>query len=190
MPSGGNPSAAVTIADFRPTSKEELALLLFAFLYENRHTKAMEMVAKTIEETEKLAAQFVSELENAAAQNEATLVLLEGNLGSGKTAFTKGMAKALGVKQTVTSPTFIIEKVYDLKNSRFKKLIHIDAYRFEKAEEAAVLEFETLLKNPSYLIVVEWPERIATLIPERAHKIYFKFVDDSTRKIKIHGKDK
>lgn len=148
----------------------------------------MEIVATSLEETEKLAADFAAKLLSQKTKDTATIVLLEGNLGSGKTAFTKGLAKALGVTQTITSPTFIIQKSYELNNPKFHKLIHIDAYRFEDHAEAKVLELETLYKNPHYLIVIEWPEQIEPLIPKDVTKLHFTFLDEKTRKIEMYGK--
>lgn len=149
-------------------------------------SNGMEIISHSPEETEKLAAQFVEKLLREKSEKKAMVVALRGDLGTGKTAFTKGVAKALGVTETVTSPTFIIQKSYTLASSAFHKLIHIDAYRFEEATEAHVLELETLFKNPHYLIVIEWPEQIEPFIPADAIRVHFTFIDGSTRKI-THG---
>ena len=84
------------------------------------------------------ATRFASSLE--PSQQGATFVTLSGELGAGKTAFTKGVAKALGVTETVNSPTFVLEKIYDLSqfdghSVSFKRLIHIDAYRLASGIE-------------------------------------------------------
>jgi len=149
-------------------------------------SNGMEITAKSIEETEKLAADFTRQLEDSPTKQGAEIILLEGDLGSGKTAFTKALAKAFGVSDTVTSPTFILEKVYQIKSERFSRLIHIDAYRFENPGEANVLNLKLLFNDPANLIVIEWPERITELLPKDAHKISFAFVDESTRHIHFH----
>ncbi len=146
----------------------------------------MEIIAKNLKETEKLAADFVKKILKTPEKKEATVVLLEGELGAGKTAFVKGVAKSLGLKNLVQSPTFVIQKIYKLKNKKFSQLFHIDAYRFKNAAEARVLNFESLLKNPCNLIFVEWPERMGKLVPKDSYKLHFTFVDESKRKIKIH----
>ena len=145
----------------------------------------MEVVAKNLKETKKLATDFVKKILKAPAKKEATVVLLEGELGAGKTAFTKAVAEALGVKEIVRSPTFIIQKIYKLKNKKYRELIHIDAYRFEDGREAKILELDSLLKNPNNLIVVEWPQNISSVFPKNAHYLSFVFVDESKRKIKF-----
>jgi tRNA threonylcarbamoyladenosine biosynthesis protein TsaE len=147
----------------------------------------MEITAKSLKETEKLASDFVKKLTKEAPKKEATVVALEGNLGAGKTAFVKGIAEAFGIKkELVQSPTFVIQKVYTLENKKFHQLFHIDAYRFDDATEANILNLEILLKNPHNLIVIEWPDRISSLIPKNAHWIRFMFVNESTRKIKLN----
>ena len=146
----------------------------------------MEITAQNLKETEKLATDFVKKILKAPSKKEATVVLLEGELGAGKTAFTKAMAKTLGIKDVVRSPTFIIQKIYRLKNKKYSCLIHIDAYRFKEAREAKVLELEDLFKNPRNIIVIEWPQNIFSVLPTKAHRIDFTFIDESKRKIKIH----
>lgn len=95
--------------------------------------------------------------------NGATIIGLSGNLGAGKTAFTKCVAKELGIDEDVTSPTFVIMKIYSIglsKSFPWKKLIHIDAYRLERGEELTVLGFEQLAKDADNLILIEWPENV------------------------------
>ena len=103
------------------------------------------------------------------AESHATLVTLSGELGAGKTAFVKAAAQALGVDEVVNSPTFVLEKIYDLPASRqdsaFKRLIHIDAYRLEKGADLEPLGFDMLMKSAENLIMLEWPERVADALP-------------------------
>lgn len=114
----------------------------------------------------------------------ATLVTLSGELGAGKTSFTQGVARVLGVEDNVTSPTFVLEKVYELpENSSFKRLIHIDAYRLESGAALRPLGFDELMKDKNNLILLEWPERVADMLPEAAHRITLEVLSDNTRKI-------
>ena len=106
---------------------------------------------------------------NAEQSVGATVIGLSGHLGAGKTAFVKLVAKLLGVKEEVTSPTFVIMKMYEVDSSielsnnlmiPWRRLVHIDAYRLERPEELEVLNFEKLVADPHNLIMVEWPENV------------------------------
>ena len=107
-------------------------------------------------------------------------------MGSGKTTFTKGFVSAFGVKQNVTSPTFVIEKIYKLPKSlgKFKHIIHIDAYRLSGGEEMIELGWKEIIENPENIILVEWPEKIADILPKNIKKIEFTFVDENQRIVK------
>ncbi|MEK7133780.1 MAG: tRNA (adenosine(37)-N6)-threonylcarbamoyltransferase complex ATPase subunit type 1 TsaE [Patescibacteria group bacterium] len=118
----------------------------------------------------------------------ATVVVLSGELGAGKTTFVQEMATALGVAETVTSPTFVLEKIYQLKGQKFPHLIHIDAYRLKGAHELEALGWKELLQNVGNLIVLEWPERVADRVPEDAIRITLTGSGD-TRKISYGSKE-
>lgn len=92
--------------------------------------------------------------------NSATVVALSGELGAGKTTFVQALAKELGVKEIVQSPTYVLMKRYDISYLNFKHLIHIDAYRLNNAQEFAALRPEQFLTDPSNLVCIEWPERV------------------------------
>jgi len=119
-------------------------------------------------------------------RDAATVVTLSGELGAGKTTFAQGIARALGVEETVSSPTFVIEKIYQLSGQRFEKLIHIDAYRLKNQHELDVLGWKEIITEPKNLIVLEWPERVAEAIPENAIRIRFD-IEGDTRIISING---
>jgi len=143
----------------------------------------MEKLVKTLGELEAETARFVSEL--VPKEDEATLVTLSGDLGAGKTAFTKATALSLGVMETVNSPTFVLEKIYSLesKNSKFKRLIHIDAYRLVSGSDLAPLGFDELMQDSGNLILLEWPEKVADALPEPAVKISISLCPDESRTI-------
>ncbi len=125
-------------------------------------------------ETFALAKKLVQDILKQKNKKHATVIALYGNLGGGKTTFTQGIAKVLGIQETVPSPTFIIERIYALKKKSFRRLIHIDAYRLENKKQLRALLFNALLKDPQNLIVVEWADKIESAIPKDAFKIYFK----------------
>ena len=130
----------------------------------------------------KFATKFVSTL--APLKDQASVVGLCGDLGSGKTTFVKGVAVALGITEHVTSPTFVIEKIYKLPGGKFEHLIHIDAYRLESGKELLQLGWRELLANPKNLVFLEWPERVSDALPVSIRKLQFSFVDETTRSVK------
>ncbi len=113
----------------------------------------------------------------------ATVVGLYGNLGAGKTTFVQAVARALGVKEKVASPTFLIMKSYKLFAFRFEFLVHLDAYRLNSGEDLRKLGFEKLLADPHNLVFIEWANRVADILPKGHIKFHFDFIDDATRHI-------
>jgi tRNA threonylcarbamoyladenosine biosynthesis protein TsaE len=113
----------------------------------------------------------------------AMLVALRGELGAGKTAFTKVVAKTLGVEDVVNSPTFVLEKIYLLGGpaSNFKRLVHIDAYRLEKGSDLTPLGFDELMQDTENLILLEWPEKVADALPPPAVRISLVVQPDGSR---------
>ncbi len=141
------------------------------------------MISKSLAETAKIAHDFLAAL--VPAQKGATIVALSGDLGSGKTTFTKAFAAALGLRaEDVTSPTFVIEKRFDVGNhAHFRRFIHIDAYRLEKPEEIERLGWKETIADTGNLILIEWSENIGSALPKDAVKISFKFVSEGEREI-------
>ncbi len=109
---------------------------------------------------------------------------LSGDLGGGKTTFTQGFGKGLGVKDNITSPTFLVFKKYKTKNERF--FYHFDAYRI-KEKDLPVLGFQEIINNQKNIVVVEWGENIKKMLPEKSLEIHFEFKDKNTRKLIIQG---
>ncbi|MEK7147911.1 MAG: tRNA (adenosine(37)-N6)-threonylcarbamoyltransferase complex ATPase subunit type 1 TsaE [Patescibacteria group bacterium] len=143
----------------------------------------MKYASTTLEETNQIAREL---LEKIIPGTAATVVALEGDLGAGKTALTQEIAKILNVIENVNSPTFVIEKIYNIDFKNFKKLIHIDAYRLEKEQELINIGWNEIVGNPENLIVIEWPENVPNLIPENAIRVSLKFVDEKIREIHLH----
>lgn len=147
-------------------SSRPLSLLKAGAISFGGYNGAMEVVANTLEEFEIAAAAFVQKLRPHV--EGATLITLSGELGAGKTAFTKVAAKTLGVEDMVTSPTFVLEKIYMLPKGEFKRLVHIDAYRLEKGADLAPLGFDELMQDSGNLILLEWPEKVTEVLPAPA----------------------
>ena len=114
--------------------------------------------------------------ENIESEKFSNMVIcLEGELGSGKTVFVKGFAKALGIDETITSPTFNLVKEYP--NGELP-LYHMDVYRLEGSiENVGVDEYF----NKDGVSIVEWSDLISDSLPEERLVIKFKVIDDNTR---------
>lgn len=141
----------------------------------------MQKTVQTLVEFEAEAARFARSL--APSSLGATLVTLSGELGAGKTAFAKAVASALGVEGVVTSPTFVLEKIYLLSSgdspSKFERLIHIDAYRLSRGSDLAPLGFDELMQDAGNLILLEWPERVADALPAPSIRISLASLDEA-----------
>ena len=142
----------------------------------------MKKILNNIKETEEFAGLFIKNIKEN--KENATIVGLQGDLGAGKTTFVKSVASVLGVEGAVTSPTFVIEKIYKLPDGeRFSRIVHIDAYRLENGKELLSLGWEETASNPQNLILIEWPERVADILPKSIHRMYFNFIDENTREV-------
>ena len=130
-------------------------------------------------------------LESIVVSEMATIVGLSGNLGAGKTVFAQSIARELGVEDHVTSPTFVIEKIYQLPTESgrgFERLIHIDAYRLAGAHELEVLGWKDVIADPRNLIVIEWPEHVREAMPTHMIQITLGHTSEYTRTI-TYGKE-
>jgi tRNA threonylcarbamoyladenosine biosynthesis protein TsaE len=141
----------------------------------------------TLEELEQYAQEFVAALPQRA-EHRAHVVGLRGNLGSGKTTFTQAVARALGVRDMVTSPTFVIAQSYHTAHPVFTRFVHMDAYRLE-GEVEDTIGFASYLEDPHTLVFVEWPEHLprGAHFPEDAPVLQFETVDEHTRRIETHA---
>lgn len=117
-------------------------------------------------------------------EDHATIVGLSGDLGSGKTTFVKYIAQILGVEEEIVSPTFVIAKFYNIPDgNKWKRLVHMDAYRILDPEEIRPLRLAETFANPENLVIVEWPEQLGAFFPSYATKLTLRFIDETTREI-------
>ena len=144
-------------------------------------SNGMKLPTVRIEELKKLAEEFKSKL--TPKNKGATVVTLSGDLGAGKTAFARALARAFGIDEDVISPTYVIEKVYLPTRGQFQRFIHIDAYRLNGAHDLDVLGWGELLQESGNLILIEWPEKVVGAIPSDAFNITLEFVDEHARAI-------
>jgi tRNA threonylcarbamoyladenosine biosynthesis protein TsaE len=123
---------------------------------------------------------------------DGDLVLLHGDLGAGKTTLAKGIASALGVGDVVSSPSFALINEYNtgLKAS-VSRLFHLDLYRLRDEGDLASIGFDDLVMSADGVVLVEWPERAATMLPERFLLIELETVGSDSRRLRFApGPDK
>jgi tRNA threonylcarbamoyladenosine biosynthesis protein TsaE len=140
-------------------------------------------------QTKKIAEKFIQKISKDFFQKKTLVLGLIGNLGSGKTTFIQGLARGLGIKEKITSPTFIIIKRYNLsidrQISKFKTFYHLDCYRIEKTKELLNLDFKKIIKDPQNIIVIEWADKFKKIIPQETIWIKLRFINNKTREIII-----
>ena len=136
-----------------------------------------EIITKNFEETKSFGKSFAKQIKNGG------IIALYGQLGSGKTTFTQGLANGLGIKKRIISPTFIVIRTYKL---RIKNFYHIDLYRVENKTEIQNLGLQELLDNPENIVVIEWAEKLENLLPKKRIDIHFTEIEKDKRKIKIN----
>lgn len=129
----------------------------------------------SVQEVSETAATLLSHI--TPSVQGATVVGLSGDLGAGKTTLVAALAKTLGVEDTVVSPTFVIAKFYELSDTRWDTLVHIDAYRIDDVSELEPLGWETMCATPRTLIVIEWPERITAALPLHTQRFSISHTD-------------
>ena len=125
------------------------------------------------EETRALAAEL------AAALPADVVLALHGDMGVGKTTFVQGLARGLGVKEQVTSPTFAIYSVYQ---GTPRKLVHLDAYRLEHERQIEALLLEEFLTSP-WCLAVEWPEKVGAWLPPGAWHVTLSIVEGDRHRV-------
>lgn len=134
------------------------------------------LISENAAETRKFAKNLAKKWLKQGLRKKALIIGLTGELGSGKTVFVQSFAKALGVKERVLSPTFVILK-------KFKNFIHIDAYRIKKPKEIIDLGWKKLINNPQNIILIEWAEKIKRILPKKHLQINFEHISRNKRKI-------
>lgn len=118
---------------------------------------------------------------------------LTGELGSGKTVLAKGIASGLGIKQNITSPTFVLMKIYKIKNSRLKikNLVHVDAYRLNNGRDLLDIGLGEYLGDKNSVVVIEWADKVKKIFKGRRHlQIKLKSGKINKRKITVWKKKK
>ncbi|MBI4096407.1 MAG: tRNA (adenosine(37)-N6)-threonylcarbamoyltransferase complex ATPase subunit type 1 TsaE [Candidatus Levybacteria bacterium] len=139
------------------------------------------MKTNNFEETQKLGENFARSL-LARPQRGPLIIALYGDLGSGKTTFVQGIAKGLGIKKRIISPTFIMVRSYKLGVVSF---YHIDLYRVESEKDIEGLGIEEIINNRNNIVVIEWAEKMGRLLPKNRIDVRFEYVAENRRLIII-----
>lgn len=135
-----------------------------------------EIFAKNLNDTKKLAKDIAKKIKENKKSKNATIIALQGDLGAGKTTFTQFFAKAVGIKNKLTSPTFVLMKKY-------KNLYHIDCYRIYNTKDILALDFKEIISIPQNIVLIEWAEKIKKILPKNAIWLKFKIISENQRKI-------
>ena len=139
-----------------------------------------EIISASAEETVSFGEKFAREYLAAGS-----LVVLRGELGAGKTQFTKGIGKYFGISEDeISSPTYTLVGDYDL-TGEITKLYHLDCYRFEKPEELIELGASEYLYPNNAVTIIEWPERIEAYLPEKRIEVVIEVMSAFERRIKF-----
>jgi tRNA threonylcarbamoyladenosine biosynthesis protein TsaE len=152
----------------------------------------IEFTTNSADETREIAHNLAREIcLNPPKRDGALVIALAGNLGGGKTTFTQGFAHGLGIKDFITSPTFILMNTYPIPlqyevkphKDYLKTLVHIDAYRFEDPMQLHAIRWEDIIRNRENIVLVEWAENIKELLPPVYSEVLFEFLSENKRTI-------
>ncbi len=138
-----------------------------------------EVFTNSEKETFDLGRRFAEQLQGG------DVIALFGDLGSGKTVFSQGLGTGLGVEKNISSPTFVIMKVYSAKLRKIEKFCHIDAYRLKSSKDLLNIGAQDYLGQTNTVSLLEWAERTTEILPSDSTKIKFEFLSFSKRKITI-----
>lgn len=141
------------------------------------------IISQSSLETQEIAKNIAQEI---LANKRANLVLLEGELGGGKTTFSQGFMAGLGIIENITSPTFVIMKSYTIPNSEYK-IYHLDLYRLNQEWEVLDLGIMDLIQNPKNIMLIEWASKTPKLWENLPHTmIKFEVINPTDRVITIN----
>lgn len=139
----------------------------------------MKYISKSDLQTQKIGEDFALKLKGG------DVVFLIGQLGAGKTTFAKGLAKGIGVKSRIMSPTFIIVREHEVAgNKEIKTLYHLDLYRLNSEKEVKNIDLHDILNDQEGIVVIEWPKVGQSLVNKKVWNVILE-QDDETRSINI-----
>jgi tRNA threonylcarbamoyladenosine biosynthesis protein TsaE len=134
------------------------------------------IISTSIAQTHAFARDIIENL-----SDKTNVICLQGDLGSGKTTLAQGILEYCGAESPYISPTFTIIKQYDIDAYGKKRAYHVDTYRID-SEDMIELGWQEMISDCQNLVIVEWPERIADILPVDVIKISCEWIDEKTRK--------
>ncbi len=137
----------------------------------------MKYQTNSLEETQKIASDLAKKMKPG-------VIALYGDLGAGKTTFTQGFAKGLGIKDKIISPTFVLIRQHQIPNKK-QVFYHVDMYRIDNPASIKELGIEDLLNTKDDLVLIEWAEKIEDFLPKNSTKIFIKTTSENQRQITI-----
>jgi len=148
----------------------------------DEHT--LEFVSRSPDQTQRLGARLGAQLQGG------DVICLEGSLGAGKTCLTQGIGRGWGVGQTLTSPTFVLVREYTRPADDTLKLYHVDLYRISGAKEAFSLGMDDFLGDGHAICVIEWAERVRSLVSSEHLWVKLEFIDETRRSLRFAAQGK
>lgn len=144
-------------------------------------------ITKSAGETQKIGEDF-GRFNVGRVSGSPLVVCLWGDLGSGKTTFVQGMARGLGIQPRLLSPTFIIVRHYRVPITE-TSMYHLDLYRFSGTGSVNDIGLSDMIHEPGSIVIIEWPERLGTLLPLSRVDVRFEIVHEASRRITgvLHG---
>jgi len=153
--------------------------------HKNVIIQAMMYVSYGPKETQKFAKEQALKL-TSEGQGQPIVVALEGELGAGKTTFIQAFAEALGIEEHLKSPTFVLMKHYSVRKiSGYQTLYHLDCYRLNDASDLAPLDVKNIIGQAGVIILIEWAERVADILPRNHWVIHIDHIAEQERNISI-----
>ncbi len=143
------------------------------------HNSKAKIITNSDEETIDAGEKFAMTLQ------AGDIVCLYGDLGAGKTTITKGVARGLGVKDRIISPTFSLVRQHEIDNKLIKTFYHLDLYRLENEDEIKSIGIEEILSDPQGVVLIEWAEKMNNLLPKKRREIRIENIDENRREITI-----
>lgn len=144
--------------------------------------QAQAHIQKTVTLDKSDLPSFSKYLVGLSLENKINVIALIGDLGAGKTTLTQQIAKTLGINDNIQSPTFVLMNEYVVPQkqiTQFKTFTHIDAYRIDNIAEADILDLSNLAKDKTNLIIIEWADKVQSLLPEHYLEVKIQEKGDS-----------
>lgn len=141
------------------------------------------MISRSKLQTQRAAKKMAKKILRAPHRAHAAIIALQGDLGAGKTTFTQGFAKGLGITRNITSPTFLIIRRYGIQKTD-RDFYHLDLYQIKKPKEILNLGLNEIIRNPKNIVMIEWAEKIRKILSkQKIIRVNFEHTNNKNRRI-------